>query len=191
MGMFRVARTLVCVTLLASVLSCATPETQQPRTVSELDELFARLRTAASAEEAEGIETAIVSVWTRSGDATVDRMMGDAFRAIHGSDLVGAESILDRVVQRAPDFAEGFNMRATVRMLREEYHGAAQDLRRTLSLEPRHFAALVNLGRLFMLVGEDAAALSAFETALEYNPHMPQVRKRVDELRDQVVGVPI
>lgn len=55
-----------------------------------------------------------------------------------------------------------------------------------LTLEPRHFGALSGLGLISLAIGNEAAALNAFEAALEVNPHMPGPLEHVKELRQRL-----
>jgi Flp pilus assembly protein TadD len=52
-----------------------------------------------------------------------------------------------------------------------------------LSLEPRHFGALSGLGLIDMQLHREDAAIAAFEQALKLNPHMPEAKAHLDELK--------
>ncbi len=69
-----------------------------------------------------------------------------------------------------------------------DYAAAVADIRRTLALEPRHFAALAGLGLVYEELDEPAGALRAFEAALVINPHLDSVREHVSALRRRVAG---
>jgi hypothetical protein len=60
---------------------------------------------------------------------------------------------------------------------------AEADAEKVVALEPRHFGALSGLGLIAQARNDDLAALDAFERALAVNPHMPQIRTAVDDLR--------
>jgi len=66
-----------------------------------------------------------------------------------------------------------------------KYKVSIRDIERTLALEPRHFGALSGLGLIFLAIGNDGAALGAFEAALKVNPHMPGPRTNAAELRQR------
>ncbi len=158
---------------------------------ADLDKLFERLQTTSNAEEAEMIEVAIIHAWSESGREEVDRLMLQGLQAIHANDVDGAIRAFDQVVSLAPHFAEGWNMRALVHWLQDEYGPAVSDLRNVLSLEPRHFGALNLLGRIFHEVGDDQTAVRVFEKVLEINPHLEEAQRRMEELREQVAGLPV
>ncbi|MBC7953069.1 MAG: tetratricopeptide repeat protein [Rhodospirillaceae bacterium] len=172
-------------------MSCSTDPVPRGDRSASLDALFNRLQTTDSDEEAQIIEVTIRHVWAQSGRHGVDAMMGRAVEALHAGNYEQALDALNRVVITAPDFAEGWNLRATVHYLREEYPAAVGDIERVLALEPRHFGALAGLGRIFLELEDKKAALKAFEAALALNPHLADIRHESDDLREQLAGIPI
>ena len=80
--------------------------------------------------------------------------------------------MLDDIVARAPDWAEGWNKRATVLYLMGEYDRSLTDIDRVLALEPRHFGALAGMGLIRIEKGETREALAAFRRALAVNPFL-------------------
>ena len=99
-----------------------------------------------------------------------------------------ALAAFDEVVRKAPNFAEGWNARATLHYLMDNYDDSIRDIQHTLSLEPRHFGAISGLGLIYLELGEEAAALRAFEKALEINPHLTDAKARARELRLKLDG---
>ena len=157
----------------------------------DLDSLFNRLRAAHSAEEAETIEVAILGVLADSGQDEVDTMTVDGLHALNDGDLEQALLLFNQVVHRAPAFVEGWNLRATVHWMRDDYTRAIQDLRHVLTLEPRHFGAMTLLGRIFTEMKQPKAAMLILEHALQINPHLDSARRQIELLRDQVAGLPV
>ena len=95
-------------------------------------EALALLRGDDPAEVARA-EQALWQMWTRSGIAEVDALLAEGVEAMEQRDFGQAERIFTRIVARAPDFAEGWNKRATVRYLAENYEGAIADCEATLA----------------------------------------------------------
>jgi tetratricopeptide (TPR) repeat protein len=155
---------------------------------ARLDELFARLRAAACPEDAAPIEERIWALWTTSGDAAVDRLMSIGLRALNAGGYDAALEAFDEVTELAPDFAEGWNKRATVNYLIGDYDQSISDVEMTLSLEPRHFGALSGLAMIALALGEEEQAIDAFEAALEIHPHMIGDNRQIRELRARVRG---
>ncbi|MBI3451320.1 MAG: tetratricopeptide repeat protein [Rhodospirillales bacterium] len=156
---------------------------QASQTDARLDGLFAQLRAAADAPEAARIEGAIWRLWTEAGDPATDSLMTLGIAAMASGDLRGALAVFDAVTRQSPEFAEGWNKRATVLYLLGAYDASAADVEKTLALEPRHFGALSGLGLINLARERKDEALKAFEAALAINPHMPGVRQNVDTLR--------
>jgi tetratricopeptide (TPR) repeat protein len=181
---------LALLLLLMGSASCSGPPAAPPPG-GDLDRLFQRLQSTQSEEEAQRVEVAIRRVWSRSGRAGVDALAAHAVEAMHAGQYNQALAFLDKVVETAPQFAEGWNLRATVHYLRDDFRPAVADIGHVLSLEPRHFGALAGLGRIMLEMEDRKAALWAFERALAVNPHLPEVRDQIEQLQDELAGLPI
>ncbi len=145
--------------------------------------LFAELRTASTPRDAQALESRIWRIWIDSDQDEVDRLMTHGIRAMAGRDLEVALALFDKVVELAPDFAEGWNKRATVYYLMDNYPASILDIRHTLELEPRHFGALSGMGLIFMALGDPLGALRAFEEVLKIHPQAPSARAHAEGLR--------
>ena len=183
-------RWLAIVFLLAVVASgSALAGQDDPR----LDALFDRLSATDDPAEIRWIEGRIWLIWMTydGGDDDVGRLMRQGQQAQADDDLAAAEGYYDRVVERAPDFAEGWNRRATVRYLRGDFIGSIADIEATLALEPRHFGALAGLGLCHLGLAQLEQALDAFERALTVNRHLAGARAHAEALRMMLSGQPI
>lgn len=183
-------RFIACLTLIVLLGSCAGQRAVVARP-PELDGLFNRLQTAQSDEEARMIEVAIRHAWANSGRPRIDALMANAIQAMHSGDYPVALGVLDRVTADAPDYTEGWNLRATVHYLDDDYAEAVNDIQRVLALEPRHFGALAGLGRIMLELENKKAALWAFDHALSINPHLVEVRDEAAQIREELAGLPI
>lgn len=153
-----------------------------------LEDLFKRLERTQDVDEARGISGAIERVWMRSGSDTADLLMERASSAMAKKDWRLAEELLDKMVEIEPQWAEVWNKRATVRFFTEDLSGSMADLAYVLKLEPRHYTALVSMGVILLQRDFDAQALRVFRRALEINPQLDDIRKRVDKLQLEVEG---
>lgn len=145
--------------------------------------LFDKLKGTANPAEAQVVEMMIWQIWAEAGDGATDSLMQLGLGAMQAGDLPGALSLFDAVTARAPNFAEGWNKRATILFMMGAMEKSAEDVARVLALEPRHFGALSGLGLINSHLQREEAAIAAFEQALKVNPHMPGVKINLDELR--------
>lgn len=148
-----------------------------------LDPLFAQLQGAASLPEAQAIEAQIWVIWTETKDGPTDTLMQLGLGAMQAGNLAGALELFDAVTVRKPDFAEGWNKRATVLYMLGAYERSAEDVAKVLALEPRHFGALAGLGLIDMELDKADAAMDAFEQALKVHPQLPGVKQRLEMLK--------
>ena len=102
-----------------------------------------------------------------------------------------AMPVLDDIVARAPNWAEGWNKRATVLYLMGEHDRSLADIDRVLALEPRHFGALAGLGLIRIEKGETREALAAFRRALAVNPFLRERFSLIPALEKQLGEKPI
>lgn len=175
---------------LIGLLAFASPvsaDQSDPR----LDRLFGELQEADSDTVGIAVAHKIWEIWTESGNPEVDAMMNIGIAAMGEGNFALALANFEKIVARAPKFAEGWNKRATVNYLMGRYAESIADVEKTLALEPRHFGAISGLGLIHMQQGEEKKALGDFERALKVNPRMPLIRLRVKELEQQFRGRPI
>ena len=156
-----------------------------------LDDLFGRLKASTNAIEAAAIEGLIWKVWIHRGVAEVDQNMTLGIVAMGERDFKGSLSHFDRVVRRDPGFAEGWNKRATVYYLMGDFDASVADIRKTLTLEPRHFGALSGMGLIYDAIGNPAAAVKVWKKALEINPHLAGIRHRIEQIGAESKGRPL
>lgn len=150
--------------------------------------LLAELKKAPDEEAAELIEQAILRLWLRSGSDTVDLLMSRAMTAMKDENFSLALELLNAVVELRPDYAEGWNKRATLFYRFSDLSRSLADVERTLALEPRHFGALAGLGLILRDLGDKRGALDAFRRALAVHPYLEAARRAVSELSADVEG---
>ena len=157
---------------------------------TRLDSLFSQLQITGSGQKARTIEKFIWKIWRESGDEAVDQLMVDGVKAMGGGNYEGALIAFSSIVKGAPNFAEGWNKRATLYWLMGDFEKSVEDINRTLALEPRHFGALSGLAMIRESQERPLDALQAFERALEIYPAMPNAAERIRKLNRQL-GEPI
>ncbi len=158
---------------------------------SRLDSLFAELALARTSDEANVLAGRINRELGRSESATISLLMDRAVAAIGAKDYPLALDLLDSVILLAPTFAEGWNKRATVYYLQDDFNLALNDIEQTLRLEPRHYGALLGFGIIMQNFDRKAMALKIFRKVLEIYPHNETAESRVKDLSKEVEGVPL
>lgn len=156
-----------------------------------LDELFTDLKAAKSMADAHGPEQRILRRWNQSGSATVDLLMGWADKAIGQKNTAEALDLLDQVILLKPDFAEGYNRRATVYYLLDDYRRSLADIEVTLRLEPRHFGAMTGLGAILTEIGDTGRAEDVYRRALAVHPQLEAAKTALEKLEKTDKGSPI
>jgi tetratricopeptide (TPR) repeat protein len=125
-------------------------------------------------------------LWTRSGDAAIDALMAKATEEMQAGRYGEALTLLNDIVGRKPDFAEGWNRRATVHYLAGDMRKSIADCDEVLKRNPGHFGALSGLGQIYLQLQDDARALEWFRRALEVNPNMVGVEMNVRMLEERL-----
>jgi len=153
-----------------------------------LDFLFGALKAAPDEASAKHVEARIWAIWLQTPSDTVALLMTRAKAAMDAQNSDVALKLLDAVVRLRPDYVEGWNRRATLYYLRNDYVHSLADIEQVLAREPRHFGALAGLGMIMQDLGDDKRALDAFRRALAVNPHLDKVPELVKTLSEKVEG---
>ena len=168
----------------ALVVSSASADQTDPR----LPDLFEQLRSTGEPVAAREAELRIWRIWMSSGRDDVDGIMKEGMEAMQSGRFNDAIGHFGEIVGMAPDFAEGWNKRATAYYLNDDLRESVQDIQRTLELEPRHFGAISGIGLIFLKRGDPLGALDAFEAVLKIHPLSRGTRYRVEMLRQELLG---
>lgn len=155
---------------------------------SRLDRLFAELKRESNEKAAQRIAGGIRQEWTSSGSASIDLMMQWSDEAMKARKFAVALDFLDQIIVLQPDFAEGWNRRATVHFMMDNYAKSMRDINRTLQLEPRHFGALSGLATIMRNTGRTQLALDAWERVLEIYPMMRSAQRELATLAEELAG---
>ena len=121
-------------------------------------------------------EAMLWRIWCRSGNVEADRIFRNGVEAMQQGKLEEAEDAFSRIIAMAPDFAEGWNKRATVRFMRKNFTGSIADCQETLARNPNHFGASSGQGLCHMSLGEYREAAVCFRRALDIHSHLDGVR---------------
>ena len=171
-----------CVLALGLAYATSLPAQEIARDADTLLNRLGTLTSEADAVEAQRLADEILERWTHSGSAAMDLLLTRGREAIEADDLPRAIAHLTALTDHAPEFAEGWNQRATAFFLMEQYGPAISDIEQVLILEPRHFGALAGLGIILEQLGETKGALEALRRAQQVYPAEPNVNDAVERL---------
>jgi Tfp pilus assembly protein PilF len=161
--------------------------TAQPA-AKELDTLFASLAKAGSDEDAKPIEEQIEALFLQSNSPRVDLLMTRAAASLHDGDTDTAKKLLDAVTGIAPDYAEAWHQRARLEAAAGQDEPALVSFQKTVTLNPRQFVALAELGNMLEEYGAKPAALATLRKALALDPHYEGLDRHVQQLAREVEG---
>jgi tetratricopeptide (TPR) repeat protein len=178
-------RIAIAFLLAAFSIAAAAPKKPAP---APLDQLFAELKGAQTPEDAKPIEERIAVLFLQSGSASVDLLMARAAAAIAEGDNDTAHKLLDAVTEVAPSYAEGWHQKAELEIDEGHDEVAMVALQKAVTLNPRHFAALRELGDMLEEYGNKDGALKMYKRALAIDPQLEDAAKHVRVLERDVEG---
>lgn len=181
LGIFRSAG-IACLLVwtLAGLPAPSHADQKDPR----LDDLFAHLQDVTEPQDVFATERKIWAIWLEAADEKAQRLLDAGIDAMNKGDHRSALDAFNKVVAVAPDFAEGWNKRATLHYIMGNLESSLDDIKKTLELEPRHFGALSGRGLVYANLDDLEKALIAFEDALAVNPKMAGPRVNADAIRE-------
>lgn len=150
---------------------------------ARLPGLFDQLQSVESDDAARSIEAQIWNIWYEHPDTAVVLLMRQGRDAMRRQDYPTALRAFDQVVIIDPEFAEGWNARATLYYLTGDFDDSLSDIDKVLALEPRHFGALSGRGLVYVALDKWELALGSFEEALVVNPRMTSARINAEAIR--------
>ena len=163
--------------LLLCALLCAAPSLGLAQSCTEAEprperraQLLEDLASSSDFSAGQRAANSLWEFWMQAPDEKAQEMLRDGMSRRSQYALEDAEIILDSLVAYCPLYAEGWNQRAFVRYLRQNYQGSIEDIERTLTLEPKHFGALSGKALALMKQGRDGLAKLAITRAIEVHP---------------------
>ncbi|MGB3391264.1 MAG: hypothetical protein WBA88_25155 [Pseudaminobacter sp.] len=182
----------IAVTSAGPLLAQTEPEAKSipapAKAESRLDTLFGNLKRERNERAARRIASQIQGEWNKSGSESIDLMMQWTQDAMEAKKFDVALDFLDQVITLAPDYAEGWNRRATVHFMMHSFGKSMADIDRTLRLEPRHFGALAGMAQIMTARGNKELALEAWQRVLTIYPMMRNAQDQVGTLSEELAG---
>lgn len=181
-SIFKTIVTAVFVTFLYAV-----PLSAQADKTETLDQLYTELLSADD-KNWQQIEKKIWAEWSRSGSDSMDLLLERGRKAMSAGDFGAAIEHLTALTDHAPDFAEGWNARATAYYQSGLYGPSIKDIGRVLTLNPRHFGAISGLALILEQIGKQEEALQAYREVEAIHPHRANLQEAIERLERKVGG---
>ena len=172
-----------CLMALAVLPGIAHADQTDPR----LDELFDELRTGRAVNVDANVGR-IQEIWADAASDTTDLLYLRALDRYNEGDYDTALQLLVYIHSLSPNFMQGYALSGYVRLSIGDQAAALSDFSRVLELEPRHFEVRSTLANLLMAAGETRDAFEMVQSALEWNPHDPDLQRLATQLREDITG---
>ena len=152
-----------------------------------LNNLFDQLFLSNNNMEASLILSKIWDIWAIAESEKTQIIFNDANQLMERGKFDNAIDLFSKVIDESPDFAEGWNKRATVYFLIGDLNKSISDIEETLSLEPRHFGALDGLAEIYLLKDDLLSAAATYKKILEIIPSSKKSQDRLKLINDLLV----
>ena len=135
-----------------------------------LNNLFNKLNETENQDEIRDLISDIWNIWYEVDDPKVIEYFEKGIQAMNLRNYPLAIRFFNNLIEEDPNFAEGWNKRATVHFMMGNFDQSMQDIIKTLELEPRHFGALDGMGLIFIHQGQFQQAIDVYDKMLEIFP---------------------
>ena len=174
--MFRVISIIIF--LLLSITSVKADQ-NDPR----LNNLFKKLNKTENQQEISDIIKDIWDIWYEVDDPKVIEYFEKGIQAMRIRNYPLAVRFFNNLIKEEPNFAEGWNKRATVYFMMGDFDKSMQDIIKTLELEPRHFGALDGMGLIFIHQGQYQEAIDVYDKMLEIFPFSIKTLEKKESIK--------
>ena len=169
----RLLHLIVAGLLLTSLNSAA------DQTDTRLQNLFDVLQQTDDPGLIQNTENQIWDIWLQHPNTDVERLMQLGIRSMNFGSYNEALVIFNGIIDSYPEYAEGWNKRATLYYAAGNLDASIEDIEKTLALEPRHFGALSGLGLVYIQRNELNKAKQAFENLVKVHPNSPNAKENL------------
>jgi len=180
---------ILAIAAIVLPLAAALPVHADPYVDNTLiDELFTELAASDNPAEANEISTRIRYEWFRPNDPKLSTRMSVATNFLGEGNIEGSLQELDGIVAEYPEYAEGWNQRATMYFRLGRYEESLADIDKVLAIEPRHYGAMAGRVLILLKQGKQLDALRQMRAALAIHPYLSE-RRLFPELANDITHV--
>lgn len=141
---------------------------------SELSVLLEAARAAENDMAGREISNKMWQVWLRAPDEAAQTLLNQGLRQRESYDYLNARSAFDKLVTYCPDYAEGYNQRAFIAYLTQDFDAALADLDKTLAINADHVGAQAGRALTLLELGRLDEARAQLIAALANNPWLSE-----------------
>ena len=138
---------------------------------TRLEFLFEILSKTENNSQIYEVTSKIWDIWHETNDPSIEADFYRGLESMRMGDLLMAVAFFTRVINKNPNFAEGWNKRATVYYMLGKFDASMIDIHETLKLEPRHFGAMDGMGLIFIHFQQFDKAIGIYDQMLEIFPN--------------------
>ena len=148
-----------------------------------LNNLFKKLNETENQDEIKDLISDIWNIWYEVDDPKVIEYFEKGIQAMNLRNYPLAIRFFNNLIEEDPNFAEGWNKRATVHFMMGNFDQSMQDIIKTLELEPRHFGALDGMGLIFIHLGQFKQAIDVYDKMLEIFPFSEKTMDKKERIQ--------
>ena len=170
--------------LVLILLSFGNTVTNSKENNTNLNQLFKQLKKCDNSTTAAEIEMKIWKIWyTHPTEKKLTQLLEKGSDLISKGELEMAHKIFSTIINSAPNWAEGWNKRATVLYLMGRYYDSLNDINETLKRESRHFGALSGQGLVQIKLGNYEKAIKSYQAVQKIYPSIKAAKIMIPQLR--------
>ena len=152
-----------------------------------LDILFLNVKDSQNELSSSIYITSIWRIWSETNNQSSQQLYDLGNQLLKQRKYEQSLVIFTDLINKEPDFAEGWNKRATLHFLMGNFNESIQDINKTLALEPRHFGALDGLGQIQFKLNNFYESIKTYEKLLTIVPHSSSAKKMLKLMNAQFI----
>jgi len=150
----------------------------------KLDQLFEQLKKSNIASVAFEVEMKIWNIWsTHPTKEKLTKSLANGSDLMSKGELEKSYKVFSTIIDVAPEWAEGWNKRATVLYLMGRYQHSLDDIDKVLKRESRHFGALSGQGLVHIKLKNYEKAVESYEAVQKIYPSVNSAKIMIPQLK--------
>ena len=153
----------------------------------ELNKLFNQLKNNSDVSMAFEIEMKIWNIWsTHPSQENLTQLLANGSNLMTQHKLNKAYETFSKVISLDPNWAEGWNKRATVLYMLGRHEESQEDINEVLKLEKRHFGALSGQGLVQIELKNYERAINSYKEVQKIYPSMQSPKIMIPQLKELI-----